>query len=68
MKEAEEKYLEALGQLGGALEATALRERPDMADLLRKVKAAQAACFLNMAACAAKARQRGGSLSCAATR
>jgi len=52
------QYEEALGVLGGALAVPTLRERPDMADLLRRVHAAHAACHLNLAAVAAKARER----------
>jgi hypothetical protein len=50
-----ERYVAALDLLAGALTVPALR-RPDMGDLLRRASAAHAACHLNLAACAMKAR------------
>jgi hypothetical protein len=55
MEGATQRYVEALDLLAGALEVPALR-RPDMGDLLRRAHAAHAACHLNLAACALKAR------------
>jgi hypothetical protein len=49
--------------LAGALTVPALR-RPDMGDLLRRAHAAHAACHLNLAACAMKARAALGTRAC----
>jgi len=51
---ATDKYLEALGQVDGALEVPALQRRPDFGDLLRRCNAAHASCHLNLAAVASR--------------
>ena len=56
--------MEALGQVGGALAVSALRERKELRDLLCKAQAAHTSCHLNLAACATKARSAGGCWLC----
>ena len=66
LKAAEEKYVAALELVGAALSVPALSARPDMGDLLTRVHSLHAACHLNLAAVAHKARGCVG--GCVATR
>ena len=68
LKAAEEKYVAALELVGAALSVSALSARPDMGDLLTRAHSLHAACHLNLAAVAHKARVPAGVASPPGTR